>query len=109
MEHIWLVDRDYVESRVAKKKKKEPDNHLVRILKLATIHAVAMPNLSKGGRVSRDHVQIQNVVQNWGSISIKAEAGGAQVPPFDIMFKLLSNALSSTSCVLDTALYATMF
>lgn len=59
--------------------------------------------------MSRNHIQVQNIVQNWRFISTKVEAGGAWGLPFDIMFKLLSNALNSTSCVLDTALNATMF
>ena len=55
------------------------------------------------------HVQIQNVIQDWNIVSFKEAVGGIRYQPFDIIFKLLSSALSSTSCVLDTALYATMF
>ena len=55
------------------------------------------------------HVQIQNIIQDWSIISLKNAVGGRRYKPFDIIFKLLSSALSSTSCVLDTALYATMF
>ena len=81
----------------------------MRVLKPAAIHAMAGPNLSRGERMSRYHVQVQDIVQDWKIVSVKEAEGGARYPPFDIMFKLLSSALNSTSCVLGTALYATMF
>ena len=88
---------------------KEADHHLIRTLKLATIHAMTGPNLSRGGHMSTRHVQVQDIVQDWETVRADEAVGGARRPPFDIIFKLLSSALDSTSCVLDTALNATMF
>lgn len=59
--------------------------------------------------MSEYHVQVQNVIQNWKTVSVKATTGGVGHQPFDIMFKLVSSAVNSTSWVLDTTSYPTRF
>lgn len=69
MKHIRLVET--AASSVYRDEREELEDHLVRILEPAAVHAMTRTKLSWRRQKSKFHLQVQDIVQNWKIVRIE--------------------------------------